>query len=192
MVRTFYDPLDHSYYIDGRRVVSVTQALKLSGRIDDRWFTDAGRERGLHVHACCEAIDRRATLPLTPVSLGDEASGYIEAYRAFLIDHRPRWTHIEKGFFHVDDDYGGRPDRVGVVRGYRATVEIKTGSEADWHGLQLAGYQGLNPAGARHVLYLKSNGRFKFVRCARAADYPEFREALLYARAALTGSGVPI
>lgn len=188
-MRTFYDPLEHAYYINGRRVVSVTQALTLADKIDTRWFTEEARNRGLAVHEYCERYDRRLPLGI-PADAG--VDGPIEAYQAFLADHQPRWKYIEKGLFHATDAYGGRPDRVGIVRGSLATVELKTGQEADWHGLQLAGYQGLQPAGARYVLYLGANGRYRLARCRRAADYPEFRECLLYARAAIEGGGVPI
>lgn len=188
-MRTFYDPLEHAYYINDRRVVSVTQALTLSGKVNAQWFTEAARNRGLAVHDMCERIDRR--LPL--VEMADDVGAPVEAYRAFLHDHRPRWRYIEHGLFHKTDAYGGRPDRAGMVPlAGKATVELKTGAEEEWHGLQLAGYQGLLPTGARFVLYLGKNGKYKFVRCKRAADYPEFRECLLNARALLEGGGVPI
>lgn len=191
----FFCPLEHAYYLGGQRIVSVTQALKLSGRIDDRWFTPEARERGLRIHHFCELLDRDPRLrDGAPVAVAHDVSGEVAAYRAFVYDYRPRWSHIEQGFAHAIDCYGGRPDRVGLLQrlGEKGTVELKSGGAYDWHGLQLALYQGLNPSGSRWVLYLGKNGKYKFVRCKRAADYPEARQALLDARALLEGGGVPI
>ena len=193
-VNWWFDPLSHAYYLNGQQIVSVTQALTLGGRIDARWFTPEARERGLRVHRHCELYDISLRDHVQVQQPEDDVSAEVEAYRAFVHDYRPRWTHIEQGFVHEFEVYGGRPDRVGLILrlGEKGTVEIKTGAEYDWHGLQLAGYQGLNPSGSRWVLYLGKNGKYKFIRCKRAADYADFRHALAGARAIVEGGGVAI
>lgn len=171
----FYDLCDHTYYIGGQRVLSVTQALRLAGKIDCRWFTSETCERGLRVHLQCELFDRQKPYV--------ELDGEVAGYRAFVADCQPRWRHVEQPFWHITDAFGGRPDRVAArLFGRPAVVEIKTGGEARWHDLQTAGYQLLIPTGVRFVLYLRPNGTYKLHRCRRSDDYAIFRDCLLQAR----------
>ena len=178
MPRFEYRDADHAYLLDGRRIPSVTQVLTLTGRIDDRWFTEAACERGRQVHAVCEVLD----LGKPPDMLQAERAGiasYVDAYRMFLRDCRPVYDSIERGLYHKTLRYGGRPDR-GCRRlfGTSATLELKSGAEEDWHGVQLAGYERLRPKGARWVCYLQKNGRYKIRQCENVDDHQEFLRAL--------------
>ncbi len=184
--RYWFDVAAHHYYIGADRVVSVTEALKLTGQIDDRWFTPESRERGLRVHALAERLD--GPTPMLSRAECDGVEGEVQAYREFLADCTPRWKHIEKPRWHFFQRYGGRPDRIAAsLFGRPAVVEIKTGAPADWHRLQLAGYQGLVPTGARFVLYLKPTGRYTLKRLTVARDYHEWDQYLAEARQQLTG-----
>ena len=175
--RVEYDDAEHAYLLDGQRVPAVTQILTLTGRIDTRWFTEAACERGRRVHAWAEQIDTQCMR-----SLPDEATGgYVEAYLAMLRDCRPIYDTLERAYWHPQLRYGGRPDR-GIRRWALsdgpATLELKTGNEEDWHGVQLAGYERLRRRGSRWVCYLQANGRYKIRPCENSDDHAEFLRAL--------------
>ena len=182
-----YDDTAHAYYLRGERVPSVTQILTLTGRIDTRWFNDAAADRGRRVHAWAQRIDERA--PIVDAEIPEEIGAEVEAYRGFVRDARPDYDGVERAFWHPILRYGGRPDRAcRRLFGTRATLELKTGAEYDWHGLQLAGYERLRPVGARWAVYLQSNGRYKVRQHTRADDHQEFLRALrdVWSRWALT------
>ncbi len=40
-----FDPETHQYWVDGEKVLSVTQVLKAAGLVDDRWYTIEGIRR---------------------------------------------------------------------------------------------------------------------------------------------------
>jgi hypothetical protein len=189
-VAGFFDAVAHAYYWDspaGRdQWPSVTGIITRAGRIDTRWFTEDAAARGRAVHRVCELIDRQrfgtlgaadadmqinAWRALYPALLGAE-----HGYRLFVKAVPTEWTAIEQPSFHETKKYGGRPDRRGLVYGEPAVVELKTGQAADWHGEQLAGYQGLEPTGARFVVYLRLNGTYRIERCKDAFDYSRFDE----------------
>lgn len=173
----FYDPVDHSYRLDGQRVPSVTQILIQTGRIETKWFRDGAADRGRRVHAACMVLDELGTLRWQ--DLDPEIGAEVEAYAAFKRDCRPMYDGIERAFWHRTLQYGGRPDRsCQTLFSGRATLELKTGQEADWHGLQLAGYERLRPRGARYAVYLKKTGRYQVRHYKKADDHREFIRAL--------------
>ena len=181
----FYDPVGHSYTCKGEPWPSVTQALDRAGLIDKRWYptptgdVDGPTDRGRKVHGYTMAIDTLKTL--RDVEIPPRIGGPVEAYRAFVRDKQPAYECIERAFYHRTLRYGGRPDRIfRRIRGLDGpgTLEIKTGGEADWHGFQTAGYFRLRPRGARVVLYLGDNGRWKLVLCRDTSDHRTFLAAL--------------
>ena len=180
--RVFYDDAEHVYRLDGVPVPSVTQALTLTGRIDTSWFTPEAAERGRRIHTYAELLDTRTIDGVSFVrdrEIPDAIGGYVEAYRAMRRDVRPVYDAIEQACWHPQLRYGGRPDR-GCRRifGGPGTLELKSGGEADWHGVQLAGYERLRRRGGRWVCYLQANGRYKIRQCRAADDHHEFLRAL--------------
>jgi hypothetical protein len=170
----FYDPLNHQYFHDGQEWPGVTSVLVNAEHITKTWYTPDAAERGRRVHACAMAIDIEHD-----ISPPSDIAGEVEAYLRFLHDVKPEYESIEEGWFHSVLRYGGRPDRTCYrLRGFPAVLELKTGSPAPWHRLQLAGYQFLRPSGARWVVYLKPNGRYDLRRHDDAADYAEFLRSL--------------
>jgi hypothetical protein len=45
-----FDPSSHAYCFHGRRLISVTQAIRAAGLIRSEWHTEAVRQRGRAVH----------------------------------------------------------------------------------------------------------------------------------------------
>lgn len=188
----YFDAATHRYYIGHREVPGVTTVLKAAGIIDTTFLRSAAAlERGTAVHAATQEADIlrswRAEEPTSPdrFVFSREVSdtvpvGYIKAYLAFLRDHAPRYTHVEAGLLHPTLAYGGRADRIcaDLCGQGPAILEIKTGSPASWHGVQLAGYQLLFPTGSRWVVYLRDDGRYNLKRCTNAGDYGTFMQAL--------------
>lgn len=179
-----YDEETHRYSMAGVSVPSVTQILTLAGHIETRWFNESAAERGRRVHAIAERIDRLQQgegAAFSERDVPEEIGGEVEAYCAFVRDYRPEYDGIERAFWHPTLRYGGRPDRSLrrlLGRGALGTLELKTGAEADWHGLQLAGYERLRPRGSRWVCYLGKNGRYKMRQVTKADDHMEFLRAL--------------
>lgn len=187
-LRDYYDPVGHRYVMDGQPVPSVTQTLKAAGIIDTTFLNNrAALERGTFVHQRCEWIDKERKLArgISVAPIERWFDGYENAYAKFLIDHAPRYTHVEVGLLHPTLRFGGRPDRIcaDLAGQGPAILEIKTGSPAAWHGIQLAAYQLLFPTGSRWVVYLKPNGRYDLRRCTVADDYGRFLQALADVRA---------
>lgn len=172
-----YRNADHTYWYAGQRIPSVTGAINAAGLVDARWFTPAARDKGTAVHAFTEWLDRRLPVDVAPMI----AVGECQAYRKFLDDYGPVWATdgIESARVHTTRLYGGKADRYADdLLGGPAVLEIKTGAPSSWHGVQLAGYQGLRPTGARFVLYLRPDGTYRLIRCRELSDYRTFAEAL--------------
>lgn len=189
-----YDDTLHLYRIDGRIIPSVTQALKIAGHIDTRFYSLEAAARGSAVHALCQYLDD-GTVPVPHGRIvdliaerGDELQGYYEAYESFLFDTRVTYSGVEVLCAHPSGDYGGRPDRlVANLFGEQGVLELKTGDEEDWHAYQLALYQLMRPSGSRWAVYLGKNGRYRGpVRMTNADDYRIGRNAIAQAWAALT------
>jgi len=177
MPRLVYRDRDHTYWLDGVHIPSVTQSLKLAGHIDARFYTPDAAYRGSLVHAVCEAIDRQDwSSPLAQIAASGrscyDTTPYAEAYERFLWDCRPQYAEIERAGYHAELRYGARPDRiVDEMCGESGVLELKTGDPEPWHALQLALYQLVRPAGSRWVVYLRDTGRYRLERCTQADDY---------------------
>lgn len=178
MTGPFFDPINHGYYYDGARWPSVTQALTSAGHITAQWYTPEGAERGRRIHRVAflmDALGDEFNIQTVPADIGGE----VEAYRQFLRDEMPEWSHVEEPFWSTRWRCGGRPDRVALrLRGRTGLVELKSGARAPWHGIQTAGYQHLKPTGARWILYLEPSGRYKLWRCDRAEDHRDYQIAI--------------
>jgi len=181
----YFCPNTHRYYLAGREVPGVTTILKRAGIIDTTFLNnEAALRRGTAVHAHCEWVDSKPRALALVLAKRDDIespmSGYERAYCRFIRDAKPIYTHVEAGLLHASLRYGGRTDRVcaNLVDQGPAVLEIKTGQPADWHGVQLAGYQLLFPTGSRWVVYLSPRGNYSLRRCTNAADYTTFLAAL--------------
>lgn len=189
----YFDAATHRYYIGHREVPGVTGILKAAGIIDTTFLrNEAALLKGRQVHLACEGMDAlraasddrtgaQAALAIcNEMGATRRIGGCVLAYAQFCRDHAPRYTHIERGLLHPTLRFGGRSDRIcaDLCGQGPAILEIKTGSPASWHGVQLAGYQLLFPTGARWVVYLRDDGRYNLKRCTNAGDYGTFMQAL--------------
>jgi hypothetical protein len=157
------------YRAGGIPLLSVTQVLTVTQRIDPTWYTPEAAARGTAVHLLTEQIDRGEA------DLDPALAGYADAYQDFLATVRPSYAASELAVSDMRRGLAGRIDRVcGNLLGGPGLLDIKSGGVSAWHGLQLAGYNLLHPTGARWVLYLGANGRYKLRACEDPSDHARF------------------
>lgn len=155
-----FDSELHKYYYDGRELLSVTTLLKSVGIIDDRFYTDEGKNRGRRIHHICEKIDL-GEMP----EIESSEMPYIEAYLTFKHETRFVPQLIEKRVCNINYWYGGTLDKTGLLyEDCLAIIDLKTGVASPWTALQLAGYEAcLDKPHKRFGLQLNKNGKYKLI-----------------------------
>lgn len=151
-----YDDREHTYTIGGRRLLSVTEVLKLAGLIDTTWYTEEARDRGSYV-AVATALDDRGELDESKVP--PEIMGYVTAWRRFRLGTEGALVCVEAIVCNETLRLAGTIDRV-----FKPSVimDIKTGASAPWHRLQLAGYRECyGGVGEAWDVYLRPNGQYR-------------------------------
>lgn len=143
----YFEPTAHAYTdVDGERVMSITQAIKIAGLIDysaaSPEILDHAAWRGRIVHQAAAILDRGEDL--SEYVIPEECQPYVDAYRRFVREMKfkpdPNW--IEKPL--VVSLFGCRiamtPDAVGTIAGVATVVERKATSafHPSW-GVQTAG-----------------------------------------------------
>jgi hypothetical protein len=133
-----FDPDAHLYEIDGKEVISVTQALVESSIVDTKWFTEWARHRGSTVHRAVELLIK-GTLKLN--SIDPRIQGYLDGYERFRDDTGFECFEIERSVWAPDMGFAGTLDQLGAFRGATtAIVDVKTGALGWQAGIQLTGY----------------------------------------------------
>ncbi len=176
-----FDAAAHEYRWHGVVRPSVTQCL--SGLQDFGMVPAdvlaAACERGTDVHALCQYHDEG---DLDASSIGDYA-GYVDAWMAFVSDHKAKWTGIESMHYSERYGYAGTMDRYGHLGAVPHVIDIKTGAapHRTW-GLQTAAYRQLlaeqvDPKwllARRATVQLRANGTYKFLPWDSPQDWPVF------------------
>jgi CRISPR/Cas system-associated exonuclease Cas4 (RecB family) len=164
-----FDPELHLYSDRGRVIPSVTQILKAEGWIDDRFYTEVGRQRGTNFHdASALADENRLDWRSLSVEVATavETWGRAKAYLGLCI------TAIEKPL-HKGNEWACTPDREAIWRGDPTIVELKTGGQERWHKLQVASAGATFLKEKPQLLLVYINGkRFKVIEIKEEeADY---------------------
>lgn len=152
----------HTYHWNGVRKVSVTDALAMTNCIKKEWYTDAGRERGIDVHAATYLYDLGK---LDRRTITAEIEPFLQAWIGFrkAFGFEPDLDLREKALYSPEWDFAGSPDAPGLVDGYPCIVEIKSGGLPKWARLQLAAYDillGPAPMQRRRIsVHLQASGR---------------------------------
>jgi hypothetical protein len=156
----FYPALHE--YRDGETIVpSVTHILKMAGIVNDQFFnSDEARDRGTAVHEFCERYAQGRRVDNSGRRL--DSLEYVNAFAAWLQKTGAYAISTETTVDHTIDGfrYCGRYDLLAEIRGRRVLVDIKTGSPAKWHLIQLAAYSLAANPGMAMALYLKPTGKF--------------------------------
>jgi hypothetical protein len=180
---------NHHYALGEDKLVSVTQVIHgegLSG--DTSHWNDAAMNRGSFVHAACEYHDLGT---LDEETLDPALAPYLTAYKAFKAHQDPHWLVVEGMRCDLTLRYAGTIDRAGRIKAskFPVVLDIKSGSPAKWHGIQLAAYKRLVakdlPEGViwRYALYLSDDGTYKLEKLSLddSEDWEVFRCALTLA-----------
>lgn len=158
------DEATHIYTVEARQLISSTQILHRAGIVDDRFYTEYGRDRGSLVHTTLEYEDRGE---LDEATLDPRLRPYLDAYRQFKHEAGVEaWDGIELRLADLTKGYAGTIDRLGAF----GLLDFKSGTPEPWIRLQLALYamlaeaNGLIPS-ARRVkrwgLFLRSDGTYR-------------------------------
>lgn len=184
-----FDPVEHAYTWEGKRVPSVTQLLdclhSFAGVPVD--VLEAAQHRGSYVHAMCELYDGGELDEEANARVSDGAFvGYLEAWKRFLHDYEPNWSGIERRGYSRLYGFAGTMDRDGVLARVRPgahVIDIKTAEQSHrvW-GLQTAAYRQilmeLDPSHAfdqRATVQLAKDGNYRFTPWTDPADWPTFQ-----------------
>lgn len=173
-----FDPVAHTYTLDGAALPSVTTVIKAAGLMPPMFgATEWHMERGRLVHAATHMSDEN---DLDESSLDPEIAGRVQAWRAFRAGVAGRLTisEIERPRYHPALMYAGTPDRVGTWDAKPCVVDIKSGAPALWHRTQLGAYSAMTLAAHRLGVYLAADGSWKLVTYTDRGDWPVFQSAL--------------
>ena len=172
------DDARHRYFIGAQRVPGVRGILRTAGIEGDKSFLSPEYQaRGKAVHDATLHFD----LTGRDVDwLPDDWDVFFRAYVRFRAAIPCKWKLLETAKPHRTLRYASRVDRMGLVNGYPALVELKTGGPDAFHGPQLAGLDLLLGRGTRRRLgvYLFKTGKFRVIEYSDPKDYMTFLAAL--------------
>lgn len=136
----FFDE-GHKYELDGSIIPSVSEITRFLSRevYQDiqQYRLDNAAGRGTRVHKATEQLDR-----LGDCEVDMEIEPYVRAYIKFRQEHSCEWTGIEKPCVNEQLRYAGTMDRIGMLDGQKAILDIKAQSSthAPLVKAQLNGY----------------------------------------------------
>lgn len=173
----------HVYELDGEELPSVSEVTRFIARelYSDipQHILDNAADRGTRVHKLTESLDRYGSCEADEVELP-----YITAYVDFRKKHKIQWEKIEWSTYNPERKYAGTIDRMGMVDGEMAIVDLKTTSTIHTVSVtaQLTLYKLMAEAQGfkidkLYVLQLKKDGKATF---KEIAPDPKLAESCLY------------
>lgn len=177
-----FEPATHTYRINGRQVPSVTQILQAAGMTNGAYWTPEARDRGAYVARATEILDRDPD-DFDWDAVDKEKVGYVRAWEKFKHVSGCEIIASEERVCSEAYRFAGTLDRV-ILHGCNMLVDIKTGSSAEWHRLQTAGYRLCRDERplARAAVYLNPNGSYRYVPHPDRRDEDVFKAALTVAK----------
>lgn len=168
----------HQYTYDGNVVPSVTQVIKGTGFVDDRWFTDEARERGTIVHKAVELFNH-GTLDMETVD--EETAGYLRGWENFIFAFGMEMEVAEQRVYNETYRYAGTLDYIGVsAKGKRYLIDVKTGTPCRSHHLQLAAYLAcVDKIDFVRTVYLSADGKYNAPNVTLTDEWQVFTCALV-------------
>lgn len=160
-----FDAQKHLYILtDGitdEVLPSVTQILSAEGFIPNNG-SEWHMEKGSHVHKMIELYLQGV---LDEDTLDPLLSPYLQGFRQFQADSGIEIQGVETPMYHPQYLYAGTPDIWGSLNNVSTLIDVKTGSAAKWHLLQLAAYCGLLQSNGGWIrqaanLYLSETGGY--------------------------------
>lgn len=187
-----FDPIQHAYTLDGKRLPNVTGILAPLSEYAGipRHILDAAAERGNNVH---KAVELYLWDMLDEDSLAEEYRPYLEAFKKFQQETGFEAAFIEERVYHRDLMYAGTIDLGGTLppRGRMkkskfALIDIKTTFRLMQSvGPQIAAYfeawnshKPARPFEERFGLQLKKDGTYVLKPYTSSTDFNVFRSCL--------------
>lgn len=170
---------DHSYWLGDLRLLSVTEVLKLCGKVDTTWFTEQGRLLGQAVH---EAVWLEIVDDLDYDGLHPLVRPRVDAWLKFRREcrYKPAVPICEKHMHHPQLLYGATPDVPGWINGRPAMPDVKNG-DAKTADYQTAAYAELpevvdffGKVPDRFHLRLRPDGDYRLNPHSNPNDWLEF------------------
>jgi hypothetical protein len=182
-VNTF-DASTHSYYIDGRKVPSVTQVLNdlIPGWKASEWYLN----RGQAVHACAALIAQGVEFEHDPA-----IDGQVRAVRRFFVEVKPVVLSVEKQVYSARYQYAGTLDLLATISGKVMVVDYKASASAALP-FQLAAYSIAEKTDAQKGcgVIINEDGTYKMTRVYDLRLYQQGFLALLTAYNIRRGAGI--
>lgn len=140
-----FQEASHVYYVDGREIPGVTRCLDHAGLVDFRFVREEILARrsalGTEVH---KAVELWYQNDLDMKSVSKEATGYLESFIEFAKTTEFLASLVEFQTVGAANqlEYGMKLDLAGRFpkSSRTAIIDLKTGAQYWWHGIQLAGY----------------------------------------------------
>jgi hypothetical protein len=184
-VNTF-DAATHSYYIDGRKVPSVTQVLGdlIPGWKASEWYLN----RGQAVHACAALIAQGVAFDHDPA-----IDGQVRAVRRFFAEIKPTGIVVEGKVYSARYQYAGTLDLLATISGKVMMVDYKASVSAALP-YQLAAYSiALPPEQLTRYgfgVIINEDGSYKMTKVYDLRLYQQGFLALLTAYNIRRGAGI--
>lgn len=176
MPEFIYNDELHLYMLDGRVLPSVTGILKGELFIDDSFYTEDARIRGTYVHLACHLYDK-GTLDLD--ELDSALRPYLDAYILFKGETGFQVNESEVPCYHPQYLYAGTPDKIGIMAGTDALIDLKSGDIQPWCALQTAAYELFFPKSMKRFgVQLTNEGKYKMTPFTDRTDRNIFLSAM--------------
>jgi hypothetical protein len=193
-----FNPVDHSYWYNGKRVPSVTGILgdfikvdiagvqyhigRNSGAVIPSEVMEAAAAKGTDIHAGCELI---ANGKLDWSALDGMYTGPLLQFEKWKSEHKPAIMFTEAPFYSVRYGYAGTIDIIAQIGKSLCFIDIKTGASSSV-GPQLAAYEAgwcehnkYRGKTERWALWIPKNGDpYKFERLTGKQDFDYFKACL--------------
>lgn len=176
-----FDSDTHTYFFNGKRVKSVTQILAAVTDFSmvQKETLEWKRQLGTAVHLATELYDQN---DLDFSSIDKNVEPYLDAWAVFKADSGIEILEVEQRIFHPVMMYAGTLDRIGLINGEVAVLDIKTSSTlSKTVGMQLAAYQeaigAINNKKrpiARYAVQLKADGTYRLQKYEDKRDFMNF------------------
>jgi hypothetical protein len=188
--RLVYRDLDHSYWVDGVRIIGVNEALNEAGLKDFSGIPpdvlENARQRGIAVHSACHFHDED---DLDLESLSPEIVPYVNAWARFKMEAGVEIVECETAHFHPGFGFAGRLDRVVIIGHKRGILDLKTYRPDSMTGVQLSAYSMLvndtensTLPMYRWGLWLKNTGKYSLHEFTDTGDQQIFLSCLNIAK----------
>jgi hypothetical protein len=175
-----FDPVAHTYRLDGEYLPSVTTILKDAGIVDyskmpEEW-REFGMARGRAVHKGCQLISEN---DLDWSTVGP-IEGYLRAYEKFLSEVQVKPISWEQPVYNNLYKFAGSYDVIYEYQGQLLIADLKTTTVPFWTGAQLAAYQMCAKPWPilRWGIGLRKDGTYRVEQFHGATDQAAFLAAL--------------